>query len=95
MARHEQASHNYAATGSAILELARKAHSLFVEQTPANQARLLRTLVSNSTFDRGSLLVTYVKPFDLLAHGNETENWLGDRDSNPDNLLQRPAKRKR
>ena len=88
MARHEQASHNYAATGSAIVELARKAHSLFVEQTPADQARLLRTLVSNSTFDRGSLSVTYVKPFDLLAEGNETENWLGDRDSNPDNGVQ-------
>jgi len=90
MARHERASHDYAATGSAILELARKAHSLFVEQTSAEQARLLRTLVSNSTFDRGSLLVTYVKPFDLLAEGTETENWLGGRDSNPDNVVQRP-----
>ncbi len=37
---------------------------------------------SNSTFDRGSLSVAYVKPFDLLVEGNETEDWLGGRDSN-------------
>jgi len=40
------------------------------------QARLLKTLVSNSTFDRGSPSVAYVKPFDPLrrherAHGFE------------------------
>jgi hypothetical protein len=49
---------------------------------------LLKTLVSNSTFDRGSLSIAYVKPFDLLAEGNETEDWLGGRDSNPDNVVQ-------
>jgi len=32
---------------------------------------------SNSTFDRGSLSVAYIKPFDLLVEGNETEYWLG------------------
>jgi hypothetical protein len=37
-------------------------------------------LVSNSTFDRGSLLVSYVKPFDLIAEGNETGDWLAVRD---------------
>jgi hypothetical protein len=41
---------------------------------------LLKTLVSNSTFDRGSLSVAYVEPFDLLVEGNETEDWLGVRD---------------
>ena len=37
---------------------------------------------SHSTFDRGSLSVAYVKPVDLLVEGNETEDWLGGRDSN-------------
>ena len=32
--------------------------------------------------------VAYVKPFDLLVEGNETEDWLGGRDSNPDNGVQ-------
>src|SRR5688500_13038267 len=41
---------------------------------------LLKTLVSNCTFDRGSLLATYRKPFDMLVEGNENGNWLGGRD---------------
>ena len=86
--RHERASHDYAATGSKILELAKNAHNLFIRQDPREQARLLKTLVSNCTFDRGSLSVAYVKPFDLLVEGNETGDWLGRRDSNPDNGVQ-------
>ena len=31
----------------------------------------------------------YRKPFDLLAKGTEMKEWLGRRDSNPNNLLQR------
>jgi hypothetical protein len=49
---------------------------------------LLKTLVSNCTFDRGSLLATYKKPFDMLVEGNGNGNWLGGRDSNPDNGVQ-------
>lgn len=74
-AKHEKASHGYGATGSKILELAKSAHNLFIRQDSHEQARLLKTLVSNCTFDRGSLSVTYVKPFDLLADGNESGNW--------------------
>jgi len=37
---------------------------------------LIKTLVSNSAFDRGSLSPTYVKPFDVFAKGSETGNWL-------------------
>jgi hypothetical protein len=59
---------------------ARNAHSLFIQQNSHEQARLLRTLVSNCTFDRGTLSVSYVKPFDLLVEGNESGNWLGVRD---------------
>ena len=45
-------------------------------------------LLSNCTFDRGSLSATYRKPFDMLVEGNENGNWLGGRDSNPDNGVQ-------
>ncbi len=92
-AKHEKASHDYGATGSRILELAKDAHNLFIRQDPNEQARLLKTLVSNCTFDRGSLSVAYVKPFDLLVDGNERGigfpatnelakrvSWLGVRD---------------
>ena len=74
--------------GSKILELAKSAHNLFIRQDSHEQARLLKTLVSNCTFDRGSLSVAYVKPFDLLVDGNESGNWLGGRDSNPDKQSQ-------
>jgi hypothetical protein len=41
---------------------------------------LIKTLVSNSTFDRGSLSPTYVKPFDVFAEGSETGDWLAALD---------------
>jgi hypothetical protein len=33
-------------------------------------------VVSNCTFDRGSLSPTYVKPFEVFAKGAETGDWL-------------------
>jgi hypothetical protein len=41
---------------------------------------LIKTPVSNSTFDRGSLSPTYVKPFDVFAKGSETGDWLAALD---------------
>ena len=74
----------YVATGQRILELAKTAHFRYLEQSPAEQRRLLEIVLSNCTFDRGSVCPTYAKPFDLLVQGNETGNWLGGRDSNPE-----------
>ena len=59
-ATDEKASRDYTVTGSRILELAKQAHShLFVQQSSEDQARLLKTLAFERTFDRGSLLATY------------------------------------
>ena len=66
-----------------ILELAKTAYFRYSEQSPAEQRRLLDTVLSNCTFDRGSLCPAYVKPFDLLAKAVETGDWRGGRDSNP------------
>jgi hypothetical protein len=41
------------------------------QQDPQEQVRLLKTLLSNCAFDRGSLVPTYVKPFELLVAGND------------------------
>jgi hypothetical protein len=79
-ARHDAASRDYMVTGLSILELAKDAPRLFESQNPAEQVRLLRTLVSNCVFYRGSLSVAYIKPFDLLVEGNENGDWLGVRD---------------
>ena len=70
-------------TARKILELAKQAESLYKSQNLAEQRRLLETVLSNCTFDRGSLCATYAKPFDLLVRGNETGEWRGRRDSNP------------
>jgi hypothetical protein len=48
-------------------------------QNAHEQARLLKTLLSNCTFDRGTLCPTYRKPFDLLAQGSETHRRLAPR----------------
>jgi site-specific DNA recombinase len=82
MARHEHASHDYEKTGLQILELAQSAYSQYVTQNAPEQARLLKILLSNCAFDRGSLIPTYNKPFDLLARGSETGDWLLRLDSN-------------
>ena len=74
-------------TAAKILELAKKAEFLYKTQNPAEQRRLLETVLSNCTFDRGSLCPTYSKPFDLFVRGNETGDWRRGWDSNPRELV--------
>ena len=81
MERHEVASQAYQTAGLQILELAQTAYSSYVAKNPQEQAGLIKTLVSNSTFDRGSLSPAYVKPFDVFAKGSETGDWLAALDS--------------
>ena len=51
-----------AATGEKILELAKQAEFLYNAQDPTEQRRLLETVLSNCTFDRGTLSPTYSSP---------------------------------
>ena len=69
-------------TAQKILELAKQAEFLYKTQDPTEQRRLLETVLSNCTFDRGTLCPTYSKPFDVLVKGRETGNWLLGLDSN-------------
>jgi DNA invertase Pin-like site-specific DNA recombinase len=69
-------------TAHKILELAKQAEFLYKSQNPREQRRLLETVLSNCTFDRGTLCPTYSKPFDLLVQGNKTGDWLRRLDSN-------------
>ena len=82
-------------TAEKTLELAKKAEILFKSQNPTEQRRLLETVLSNCTFDRGTLCPTYTKPFDLLVKGNETGNWraVWDEFRNWVTLGFQPAKR--
>jgi hypothetical protein len=69
-------------TAAHILELAKQAEFLYQTQDPREQRRLLETVLSNCSFDRGTLCPTYSSPFDLLVRGNETGDWRALQDSN-------------
>ena len=73
----------FVATGERILELVKRAGITYKTQDRGEQRRLLDSVLSNCTFDRGSLCPTYRKPFDLFARATETGEWRGRRDSNP------------
>jgi len=62
-------------TAAQIIELAKNAEFLYKSQVATEQRRLLETVLSNCTFDRGSVCPTYTSPFDLFVRGNEIGNW--------------------
>jgi site-specific DNA recombinase len=74
---------SFVATGQRITELVKRAGILYKTQDPAEQRRVLDSVLSNCTFDRGSLCPTYKKPFDLFAHASETGKWRAQQDSEP------------
>lgn len=69
--RVERASHEYSVVGSTILELAKNAKPVLIQQEGPEQARLASSLLSNCTLQDGSITPTYRKPFDLLVEGKE------------------------
>ena len=69
-------------------ELAQKAHSLYVTQDPAEQAKLLSLVLSNSEIDEVSVYPKYKMPFDPISQRAKTEDWLGGLDSNQDSQIQ-------
>ena len=72
-------------TGLRILELAKKRvlHESSIRTIRGIRESLLKMVLSNCTFDRGSLCPAYNKPFEIFAHGgNESGDWLLGLDSN-------------
>jgi len=49
-----------------ILELANKAHFLYLNQSPVEKAKLLKMVPSNCALDAVSVFPSYKKPFDLI-----------------------------
>ncbi len=50
-----------------LLELARNAQRLFVQQEPRQKRRLLNFVLSNCSWDDGEVIATFRQPFDLFA----------------------------
>jgi hypothetical protein len=65
-----------------ILELAHKAHFLYLQQTPEEQAEFPKLVVSNCSIDAVNVYPTYRKPFDLIFATSQNEGWRARRDSN-------------
>ena len=57
-------------------ELLKRAPILYLEQTHEERARLLKALLSNCILKGGSIEPVYKKPFDLVAEGHVSGNWL-------------------
>ena len=64
------------------LELANKAHSLYLRQPPTEKAKLLKVVLSNCAIDAASVYPTYRKPFDMIFQRAKNEEWRALRDSN-------------
>jgi site-specific DNA recombinase len=57
-----------------ILELAQRAHSLYLTRKPAERAELLKKVLLNCSTDGVSLYPTYRKPFDLIFERVKNED---------------------
>jgi site-specific DNA recombinase len=75
----QTANHNYLEEGIRLLELANKAYSLYLKQPPDEQARLLKIVQSNCLWNGVSACPEYRKPFDILAEGLSSANWLPEQ----------------
>lgn len=75
------------AIATKILELAKNLEFSYKTQNSSEQRRLVEAVLSNCSFDRGTLSPTYAKPFDLLVRGNETGDWRRGWDSHYCRLL--------
>ena len=78
----EQSQPDRILNGIRILELANKAHSLYLKQNSVEKAKLLRIVLSNCAVDAVSVYPTYRKPFDVIFQRAKSEEWCARRDSN-------------
>ncbi len=69
-------------TAKRVLELANKAHFLYVTRKPHEQAELLKKVLLNCSIDDVSVYPTYRKPFDVIFQRAKTKEWSGREDLN-------------
>ncbi len=64
--QHRSADRSYLDGGIQLLELASRAHESFIGQEPEEKRKLVRVLVSNSSWKAGRLTASFRQPFDLI-----------------------------
>ena len=82
LAAFENANRSYTQEGLKILELAQRAHSIWLRANSVEKRKLLEFASSNSVLVDGSPSVTGRRPFDLLVKGPDSDDW----GSSPDEL---------
>lgn len=75
-------------TAGKILELAQRLPDLWIKQNNYEKRKLVDLIYSNCILNGRTLCTTYRKPFRFIAEGGQTNKKLGDRDSNPDTMVQ-------
>ncbi len=74
---HRKANESYLELGGNVIDLARRAHDLYQRQDNWERRRLLDYVVSQCTYEDGTLHVTYRKPFNWFAEFGKTKKWRG------------------
>jgi hypothetical protein len=63
--------------GIRLLELAQRAHSLYVASNYEDKREILNLVLSNFSFDGVTVSPTWASPFDTLCSTAKTHDWLG------------------
>lgn len=75
---HDRADLRYMQEGVKLLELASRAHDLFLKtMTPSEKREIASLVLSNPRIENGSVQYDYKMPFRLMVNSTETEKWLG------------------
>ncbi|HWC15894.1 MAG TPA: hypothetical protein VG498_02735, partial [Terriglobales bacterium] len=69
------------------LELANRAHFLYLTRNHAERGQLLKSVLLNCATDGLTLTPTYRKPFDLIFERAKNEEWSRTKDLNSANAL--------
>ncbi len=86
---HDRADLKYIQEGVKLLELASRAHQLFItSMTPAEKREIVNLVLSNPRIEDGSVRYEMKVPFSLMLNGTDSKNWLGNQDSNLDSQSQ-------
>ena len=73
-----------------LLKLSRMAPTIFENAEIEEKRTMINMVLSNLELDDKELRWKLKKPYDTMAFCNETQNWLGMRDSNPRSRDQNP-----
>lgn len=71
----QKAEDDYYLTASHLLELANKAHELFVSSEMEQKRQLLKLVLQNLTLDGRKIRYKVVKPFDTILNYSDNNLW--------------------